>query len=74
MITKLKWAPQVTSDFAILDVKGGRKELSRAILTNPHVRYRLVIEADVEDTWSNDDGISQEFGLKVTAMRWEATE
>lgn len=51
------------SDFAIIDVKDGREALAARIVRGEKVRVR--IEAEIDCAWSDDDGVSQEFGLVV---------
>ncbi len=70
----MKYAPRISSDFAILDVKGGRKALDKAMMHSQGVRYKIIIEAEFDNTWSGDDGVSQEFALNVTKMQWVAEE
>lgn len=70
----MKYVPEISSDFAILDVKKGRKALDQMLLMEPSVRFKLTIEAEVDYVWGGDDGISQEFALKVTSLRWMAEE
>lgn len=59
--------PKLKSDFAILDVKAGRAVLLRRLKRGEKVR--VVIEGEIETTWSRDDGVSQEFAVNVTAVR-----
>lgn len=55
--------PKFTSDFAILDVKHGRKALAKHIKAGATVP--VTIQAEIVRQWSGDDGTSIEFELKV---------
>lgn len=64
------------SDFAILDVKHGRKGLAKKM---PHGSNRLpddkripvVIRGYISHRWGGDDGVSIEFGVDVTSVEVE---
>ena len=64
---------RITSDFALLDVKMGRNVLFKAVGFNkrPSERPRIfvTIEAEIVNTWGDDDGVSREFELKVTSVK-----
>jgi len=70
-----EWLPEISSDFAILDVTKGRDELNRLLIRRHNsqkpMRVRLLIEADVDWAWGGDDGISREFSLDIVNMRWK---
>lgn len=51
---------EITSDFAILDVKEGRHELAEHILAGGQVS--LVVHILLDHVHSRDDGTSIEFG------------
>lgn len=74
MSKQTKYVPEISSDFAILDVKKGRKALDKMMRANPGVRFKIIIAAEIDNTWSDDDGISQEFGLSILALHWMADE
>lgn len=60
--------PQVTSDFAVLDVKNGREAVKRMVDTGK--RIPVVIHGFIEDVWGNDDGVSREFGVGVVRLEF----
>lgn len=70
---------EITSDFAILDVKKGRHTLFRyfnecGVKTNPSgigvipkaKPVPVIITGYIVDVWGHDDGISREFQIQVT--------
>lgn len=68
---------KLSSDFAILDVKKGRRELATHFATRPAIgkcpkplRVPVVIHGYIEGIWGHDDGTSQEF--TVTVQKLEA--
>ncbi len=52
------------AEFAIIDIKGGRKALRDHLvaLGDP---VRVVLRGTINCPWGHDDGISQEFSIKV---------
>lgn len=56
---------KIFSDFAILDVKHGRKTLDKLFKKNPKTRIPVIIRGYIESPWGSDDGISQEFNVIV---------
>jgi hypothetical protein len=54
----------ISSDFAILDVKKGRAELAKYFKGN-NPALKVTIEAEIFNQHSKDDGFSIEFGLIV---------
>lgn len=56
---------KIFSDFAILDVKHGRKRLADLFTKHPKKRVPVIIRGYIEDIHGNDDGISQEFTVIV---------
>lgn len=61
----------IKSDFAILDVKGGRAELARRIAHGAKVCVR--IEMLIDNQHGRDDGTSIEFSGKVLSLTEVAT-
>ncbi len=57
---------EIKSDFAILDVKSGRKKLLN--LLQQQKRVTVTIMATVDIPWGQDDGISQEFIIRVNSI------
>lgn len=55
------------SDFAILDVKAGRKALAKRIARGEQVR--VLIDMVIECQHGNDDGVSIEFNGHVQSVR-----
>ena len=66
--------PKITSEFAILDVKQGRKALAKRFPQTPYLRSDLdrripvVIHGFIASQWGSDDGMSIEFGVDVTKV------
>jgi hypothetical protein len=56
----------VKSDFAILDVKAGRKALLKRLEAGE--RIEVVIRGTISTAWGPDDGTSQEFTVDVTEL------
>lgn len=64
--------PKLGSDFAILDVKVGRKALARHFKGAPRcgpcperLRIPVTITGYIDGVWGGDDGVSQEFTVQV---------
>lgn len=57
---------KIESDFLILDVKSGRRKLSR--LLKDGKRVRVTITADLTAEWGCDDGVSIEFEGHVVGV------
>lgn len=57
---------QIDSDFAILDVKKGRKKLAKRIAAGE--TFRVQIEAEINHQHSADDGVSIEFQMRVDKL------
>lgn len=62
----------ISSDFAILDVKKGRGVLHKHFEKAPtmgrcpeELRIPVVIHGYIDGVWGNDDGVSREFSLSV---------
>lgn len=61
-------APQVIgSTFALLDVKRGRAALRKA--TQQNDRIPVTITGYITGPFGGDDGVSQEFQIKVTGVK-----
>lgn len=60
------YVPTLKSNFAILDVKSGRKGLAKAIAKGLRVPVTIVGWIDCQH--DNDDGISIEFQVDVTSV------
>lgn len=65
----------VTSDFAVLDVKAGRHELAEHFKDLPTtgpcpeaLRIPVVIRGYIDGRWSKDDGTSIEFSVQVDRL------
>lgn len=58
---------KLESDFLILDVKRGRRKLSR-LLSGGRKRVRVTITADLTAEWGCDDGVSIEFEGHVVGV------
>lgn len=59
--------PKIQSDFALLDVKRGRKALARHLAK--HGPQEVVVKMTLRRVWGNDDGTSIEFQADVTDVR-----
>lgn len=66
----------IKSDFAILDVKTGRKALAKHFKDRPRLgpcpkamRIPVTIRGYIDCQWGSDDGTSIEFGLTVDAIK-----
>jgi len=55
------------SDFAILDVKAGRKALAKRIALGEKVR--VLISMVIDEQHSHDDGVSIEFNGEVQSVK-----
>lgn len=69
---------KIKSDFALLDVKHGRRQLEKffnakrveiegVLGTVPEKKIPITIEGFITDQWGGDDGISIEFEIEVTS-------
>lgn len=58
---------KLESNFTVLDVKHGRKNLVRKLLNEP---VKVIIYGTIEDTADvgNDDGVSREFTVHVSKV------
>lgn len=56
----------ISSDFAILDVTKGRKELMKHVNNKGYID--VVIRGRIETEWGNDDGTSREFSVDVSSV------
>jgi len=63
--------PKITSNFAILDVKVGRKALAKLIGERSKRSYNVpvTITGVIDTVHSKDDGVSIEFALDVSDVR-----
>lgn len=66
---------KISSDFAILDVKNGRRALFEHFKPRPRLgpcpeelRIPVTITGYIGDVWSKDDGTSQEFEVQVDSV------
>ena len=71
----MKKIPKITSDFAILDVKTGRKALAKHFEKRPgtghcpeELRIPVTITGFISGQNSRDDGVSIEFTIDVTSL------
>jgi hypothetical protein len=66
----------IKSDFAILDVKAGRDELTKHFADRPRLgpcpepmRIPVTIMGYIDSVHSDDDGTSREFSIVVTSVK-----
>lgn len=65
----------IKSNFAILDVKSGRKSLKKLFYKTDSfgqvlpVRIPVTIKGYIDGVWGDDDGISQEFSVSVQSVK-----
>lgn len=66
---------KITSDFVLLDVKGGRKALTKHFKDRPrlglcpeHLRIPVIITGYIDGPIGNDDGVSREFEVVVESV------
>ena len=66
------------SDFAILDVKSGRKKLAKHFAKAPRIgvcppklRVPVTITGYIDGVWGGDDGVSQEFTIAVRSLKFK---
>lgn len=65
---------KVTSNFAIVDIKKGRKKLYDSLPENPRLGepvtgIPVVITGYIVGTWGRDDGVSREFEIQVDSVK-----
>lgn len=67
---------QIKSDFAILDVKFGRKALNKHFADRPKLgvcppkmRVPVTITGYIDGVHSGDDGVSREFSIVVQSVQ-----
>ena len=67
---------EIKSDFAIIDVKKGRKALTEHFSDRPnlgecptHLRLPVIITGYIDGVAGNDDGVSREFSMTVKDVR-----
>src|ERR1035437_7281970 len=65
-MSKTEKSPIISSDFAVLDVKRGRHRLLRTVQGGAAVPVK--IEGVIDGVWGSDDGISNEFSLRITKI------
>jgi hypothetical protein len=58
--------PAIKSDFALLDVKGGRAALVRRVTKGE--RVPVIIRGSIDAIYGNDDGVSREFIVDVKSV------
>jgi hypothetical protein len=63
-----KLPTKITSEFALLDVKVGRRALSK-YLRPQSMRVPVTIRGFLEYSWSDDDGESIEFAVDVASVK-----
>ena len=63
---------EIKSDFALLDVKGGREKLFEHFKNRPfmgecpeELRMPVTITGYIDGVWGGDDGVSREFSVTV---------
>ena len=66
---------KLSSEFALLDVKNGRKKLAKHFKQRPRLgecpetmRVPVIIHGYIDGIWGNDDGVSQEFEIVVQKL------
>lgn len=57
----------ISSDFIVIDVKDGRQDLQKRIEAGGQVR--ISVELVLSTVYSDDDGVSQEFGGDVISIK-----
>ena len=64
---------KISSEFALIDVKKGRKALHKHFESRPklgpcpdHLKIPVVIRGQIEGIYSDNDGVSREFSVEVT--------
>jgi len=64
--------PKIKSDFAILDVKAGRRTLAKHFAARPPIgdcpkelQIPVLIYGHIVGIWGSDDGVSMEFSVDV---------
>lgn len=69
---------KLSSNFAILDVENGRKALARHFAKRPltgkcpeDMKVPVTITGFIDEIWGGDDGISQEYSIKVETITQE---
>ena len=61
---------EYTSDFVLLDIKKGRRNLARLTdKSNASVRIPVTIKGFIVSRWGGDDGTSIEFEVEVTNLK-----
>ena len=55
------------SEFALLDIKHGRKGVAKTVKAGKKIP--VLIEGEIEGIWGSDDGISQEFEIAVKRVK-----
>jgi hypothetical protein len=69
MTDKTTKVPALKSGFALLDVKGGRKALFKALgytgRSNDAAPIPVTITGFIVGAWGDDDGVSREFEIDV---------
>lgn len=60
--------PKIKSNFAILDVKSGRKGLANYFASAGAKRVPVTITGFIDGTWGSDDGTSLEFEVDVKSV------
>ena len=65
--------PKVTAQFAILDVKLGRKALL-ALVKDHKKKIPITLTGFIVGDWSRDDGTSIEFQIDVTSHKLGAAQ
>lgn len=63
-----KLPTKITSTFAILDVRVGRKGLA-TYLSPGSMRVPVTIRGHIDYQWSGDDGTSIEFAVDVASIK-----
>ena len=59
--------PRINSDFALLDIKRGRKALLKHL--DEHGPQEVVVTMTLNRAWGNDDGVSIEFQADVANIK-----
>lgn len=60
---------EITSTFALLDVKKGREQLFRLLgYAGKEPSIPVVITGEITHAWGGDDGTSREFAVNVTGV------
>lgn len=58
----------LTSDFALLSIKGDRTKLATHFEEHPNTHIPITIVGYIDGIWGQDDGTDQEFTVTVESL------